>query len=243
MKYNSFTVRDDWDGQVITKIQKLSELRDTQLGSIVAFDSTVDGTKLISNEKKMSATSAAPFFYYVEEADRSAGVRVVVGTQTYPTNATGYTCSVKGLLNKDSNGNLCVDTTVTGGSCTMPSLGTAVKPLSMSNKALVRTIGDPAQDYGAENNGLLVAIYGKVSNKWVDIDTGSVWFDINDGSGPVPVADYFKDGLISPAPVNDQYWKATGVIAYAPDPRTVLPYTIKRTLIVDAKKGEKITPP
>jgi len=236
MKYNKVTVANDWDGSISTKILKLSELRNTAVGSIVLFDDT-GGNKVVSNETTMSVTGDPPFFYYVEHEDRSAGVRIMVADDAdEPTR--GDKVSVKGVLSKDADGNLYVDTRVLGGYCILTSGGQVVAPLSMTNKAAGGK--EVTGGAGAENVGLLAIVWGKVSNVVYTGGTGVLTFDLNDGSAtPVSVADYAGDGQIAVGdrPVAGEYWKATGILALKLDGSDY-----KRLLIVDGVNVEEITP-
>jgi len=227
-KYNKVTLRNDWDGNVIVYTEKLGELHTGWIGAMVKFDCVTGGNKVVSNETTMSVDGNAPFFYYVEQEDRSAGVRIIVADDAdAPTR--GDKVSVKGLLIKDADGNLCVDTRVLGGYCTLTSGGPIVAPLSMTNK----TAGgkEVTGGAGADNTCLLATVWGKVSNVVYDGGTGVLTFDLDDGSAtPVSVADYAGDGqiLYGDRPVAGKYWKATGILALKLDGSDY-----KRLLIID----------
>jgi hypothetical protein len=154
------------------------------------------------------------------------------------------------VLGRDTAGNLYVDTVnAIGGYCTLTSSSSPiVAPLSMTNKAAMSPKEDIVTQkttYGTENQGLLATVWGKVSNVFEDGDTANWWFDLDDGSGtPVAVCDYYYGGsgdcLLSTMPAANQYWKATGIIAYGVDPRDS---KTKRTLILDCKNAVKIPNP
>ena len=81
-------------------------------------------------------------------------------------------------------------------------------------------------------------MWGKVSNKFVDEETGTLWFDLDDGSGtPVKVADYAFDGFLPVSPNNGDYWKATGIIALKKDGSSYV-----RMLIIDGLNAQKALP-
>jgi len=238
MKFNSVKERNDWSGEILYHVDRLGDLRDSRyLGTIVTFDCATGGNKVVSNETTMSVDGATPYFYYVEQEDRSAGVRIMVADDAdEPTR--GDKVSVKGVVGKDADGNLYVDTTKSLCYCNLTSGGQVVAPLSLTNKAAGgKGVTGGA---GAENAGLLAIVWGKVSNVVYTGGTGVLTFDLDDGSAtPVSVADYAGDGQIAVGdrPVAGEYWKATGILALKKDGSDY-----KRLLIVDGVDVKKITP-
>jgi len=237
IKYNSIKIQNDWDGQVVYSVERISDLRDPgYYGAIVTFDSTSGGEKVISHETTMSVDGNPPFFYYIEQADRSAGIRIIVADDAdEPTR--GDKVSVKGMLLKDADGNLYVDTKQ-GGYCNLTSGGEVVAPLSLTNKAAGGK--EVTGGAGAANAGLLATVWGKVSNVVYTGATGVLTFDLDDGSAtPVSVADYVGDGQIASGnrPVAGEYWKATGILALKKDGSDFL-----RMLIIDGVNVQKTLP-
>ena len=233
-KYNSIKVRNDWNGQAIIKVEKLGDLRKLGTGSLVTFDDT-GGEKVVSNETTMSVDGNTPYFYYVEQEDRSAGVRIMVADDAATPNR-GDKVSVKGAVGKDADGNLYVDTRALGGYCNLTPGGQVVAPLSLTNKAAGGS--QVTGGAGAENVGLLATVWGKVSNVVYTPGTGVLTFDLDDGSAtPVSVADYAGDGQIAVGdrPVAGKYWKATGILALRLDGSDY-----KRLLIVDGVDVEEM---
>jgi hypothetical protein len=238
-KYNSVKVRNDWNGEVIYHVDRLGELRDLFIDLMVTFDST-GGDKVVSNEKKMSVDGEEPFFYYIEQEDRSAGIQVrVLGTSPAPT--SGAKASVKGVVGKDAAGNIYIDTTLIG-YCNLTPGGPIVAPLSLTNKAVAG--GESTGGAGTPNAGLLATVWGKVSDKAIDEDTGTISFNLDDGSTAsdgsallVKVYDYAFDGLMTVQPVDGQYWKATGIITLELQAGNII-----RTLVVDGKNAQLTVP-
>ena len=237
-------IENDWNGEVNYRLERIGDLRDPRyLGAVVLFDCDSGGNKVVSNEKKMSVDGEDPFFYYIEQEDRSAGVQVrVLGTSPAPTR--GAKASFKGQFQIDGAGNYIVDTTVAGGYCNLTPGGPIVAPLSLTNKAVAG--GESTGGAGTPNAGLLATVWGKVSDKAIDPDTGTISFNLDDGSTAsdgsallVKVYDYAFDGLMTAQPVNGQYWKATGIITLEKDLTTS---DIKRTLVIDGKNAQLTVP-
>ena len=115
--------------------------------------------------------------FYIESADRTAGIQVRTGTGTGIQAAEGAKVAVNGTVGLADGERAVLDPTVTPA-----GPGTVPGPLSMVNRSVGGgLLGDhvPGVSYGIglNNVGLLVKVWGKVTY------VGSDHFYINDGTG------------------------------------------------------------
>ncbi len=177
--------------------QEITKLKDAK--------SLADGTPVHATGK-IATTDASDFtgFFYIEEADRSSGIRVVA-TSIQGTLARGKTIEVTGIMATTAAGERYIDqaTAVVTGT---PSL---LGALGMNNKSMGgSTLGTPPLGQygvpggsGTNNIGLLVRVWGRVKV------AGSVT-TLDDGSAVSLTVD--TSGLASP-PANGTYTVITGI--------------------------------
>ena len=138
---------------------------------------------------------------FVQDADRTAGIKVTAGTGSIPTIDPGTACTVEGRLTSVNNVREITDVQVTTGSS-----GKTPDPLCASNVNVggadfFYSAGPPASgqkgsawSVGVNNVGLLVCAWGRV----LDTPAGGV-FHIYDGSIPSGLPVKLLSGVIAPA--------------------------------------------
>lgn len=138
-----------------------------------------DAPKLVS----YADSSGSPRYFYIQEDDRSCGIRVLPNDNSPLPNRGDRVTIAQGLLSAQ-NGELVLG----GAGVSVDSSNNPdAKPLCMNIKSIGGTkLGNqPATDagYGLNNVGLLVRVTGKVSAVVMDDITGFFWFTLDDGSG------------------------------------------------------------
>lgn len=208
-KHNSITLRNDWDGVVTIPVDTLGDVHKLGVGTRITLDAT-GGEKIVT----LDSTTAdyETYFYYIEQEDRSAGVKVIVSDFTDPFVTKGQqVTALEGVISRDNNGNLVID--VTSGSVSFAPATKTIEPVGMNNL----TVGGSAVSggVGTVNTGILTTVWGEVVG--TAGDAFATYFELNDGSGTiVKVCDLFYDGFIV-SPVEGEYWMATGPIALESD--------------------------
>lgn len=171
-----------------------------------------DGT-LISISGKIASSAAGEFadFFYMQESDRSSGIRVSAPLGAIPGLVRGSVVNVIGTMGTTGSG----ERHITGPMVVIETSTNPPDPLGMYNRAIA---GGNATDqhgvsdgFGLSNIGLLVRTWGRVT--YVDpaleffyIDDGS---GIGDGSGHAGVRIRIQELAITPAA--DQYLTVTGI--------------------------------
>lgn len=205
-KYKSIKLRNDWDGNVTVEVQSLGDLH--QLVGARVIISPDGGEKIVT----INPTTAdyATFFTYIEQEDRSAGVKVF-DSMTPPMAYKGdRVTSITGVVLKDLDGNLYID--VTDGSASFEPATKTIEPVGMNNLTVAGS--EATGGVGVANTGILATVWGRVSN--VTSDSYMMRFELDDGSGTkVLVQDLFYDGVVNP--VANEYWTVTGPIALVSD--------------------------
>jgi hypothetical protein len=148
----------------------------------------LDQAKLLGNGQgvhvtgKVAVTDFSDFasFFYIEEVDRSSGIRVVASSVN-GTLAKGATVEVTGTMATTSAGERYI------GSASVTVTGThlPITPLGVTNKTLGGSaLGTPpagqygvAGGSGTNNIGLLVKVWGQVTG------SGAGFVTVDDGSG------------------------------------------------------------
>jgi hypothetical protein len=210
LKYDSIKLRNDWNGDIYTPVQSLSDLRSLGVGTPVRFDSTTGGSKVVTTLLTWTGGYFDPHFFYVEQQDRSSGVRIIpfYDPDNPPTPTKGKEVSVRGVLMKDADGNLYVDTRY--GNVTFGAAVGELGPVGMTNKSVDGK--EVTGGFGTANAGLLGTVWGIVSNVTTDSDF-NLWFTLDDGSGtPVLVVDYWWDGIVPVTPQPGEFWCARGIV-------------------------------
>lgn len=151
-------------------------------GKIGWAKSQLDGTYLTLPQKVV--TAVFPGYFYVEESDRSAGVRVISSRYI----AVGKVINISGANITTIDGEKCLT------NCTLQIASnptTQIAPLGMTNKSLGagnwawENDGSSRGQIGVEggiglnNVGLLVRIWGRITH----IDAQRRWYVIDDGTG------------------------------------------------------------
>lgn len=232
-KHNQVIVRNDWNGTVIIPLDHLSDVRKLGLGTRVQIDAT-GGEKIVTMDP--ITFDMATYFFYIEEEDRSFGIRVRDTSTMMPMVMKGQKISaLDGFLGRDEDGNYFID--ITNMDYTADSATKTIEPVGMNNL----TVGGEGQTTGGvglPNVGLLATVWGEVTHVESDPATGNLYFKLNDGSGTeILVADSIFDGtLVTPLPVVGEYYTATGAIALQKDPDSSL---VSRVLILDNAKKIK----
>ncbi len=150
--------------------------------------------------------SCFPGFFYMEEPNRSSGIRVVV-TSMSGTLAKGMTISLTGHMATTSAGEREIDSaavTVSGAPALLGALGVTNESLGGGN------LGTPASGLGqygvsggsgANNVGILVKVWGNVTS------SGTGYIVIDDGSGVSVTVDTSED----PNVPTSGYVEVTGI--------------------------------
>lgn len=122
-------------------------------------------------------------YYYIEEADRSTGIRVNVNEYDYFAPQQGDLVSLVGKLTMTSSGELVIK--ATNGSQQVRSsdndLPAPVALVTKSASARLPYVNPLGQTNGPANTGLLARLTGRVTSAF-DFGTG-IWVQIDDGSG------------------------------------------------------------
>ena len=223
MQYNQIVIQNDWDGdpEPGIKVANLASLYSLPIGSVVNL-SSYGGEKIVTSIAQSADVVSPPFFFYVEQEDRSSGIRIV-DNMTIPAANKGEQMSCLGFLHVDDNGNRYVD--ITDGKCSFSPATKTIDPIGMNNL----TVGgfEVTGGVGLRNVGLLGTVWGKVIDNGQDW-IGNVWFVLDDGSGTtVKCYDYVYDG-ITLSPNLNEYWSVTGVITLEK-----VGSDYKRTILVD----------
>ncbi|MGB9586964.1 MAG: carboxypeptidase regulatory-like domain-containing protein, partial [Armatimonadota bacterium] len=137
---------------------------------------------------------------FVQDADRTAGIKVTAGTGSIPPVSPGTVCSIEGRLTSAGDVRAITDVGVVVGSS-----GNSPYPILMSNATVGGAnfyyhAGPPAIGQkgslwgtGVNNVGLLVTTFGRV----IDVPVGGV-FHIDDGSIPGGLPVKLLDGVTAP---------------------------------------------
>ena len=149
--------------------------------SIGAAKMLPDGT-YVSISGRIATTSASDFnaFFYVEEEDRSSGIRVAVGAPVAGL-LRGSVVNVIGTLGTTPEGERCLTSPIV----IIAGTHTPLTPLGMPNKSVgggdwgVPPLGQAGVTggVGLNNVGLLIQTWGRVTEK------GAGYLLITDGSG------------------------------------------------------------
>jgi len=178
------------DFSLVTAYSKVSDVKKLPDGRYVSL-----GQVICSRRPSTS-------LMFVQDADRTAGIKVTAGAGGIPTIDPGTACTVEGRLTSVNDVREITDVQVTPG-----STGEAPDPLSLTNINVggansFYSAGPPASGQkgsawsaGVNNVGLLVCAWGRV----LDTPAGGV-FHIDDGSipggGGLPVK--LLDGVTAP---------------------------------------------
>ncbi len=183
-----------------------------------------DGTVVtVSGKIATSATSDYTMFFYVEESDRSSGIRVNLSPWSVAGLARGSVVSVSGTLSTTADGERQLSTPVV----VIASTTEPLTPLGMPNRSLGGgTLGTPPWGQygvtggtGVNNVGLLVETWGRVT------ETGGGYVVIDDGSGrPVRV----DTNLLSSPPGWGSYVSVIGASSLYTPSATRLPMILPR---------------
>ncbi|MBI2842319.1 MAG: LamG domain-containing protein [Armatimonadetes bacterium] len=142
-----------------------------RLGPVGDWKSLPDGASIFASDRQVSAIFPADGFFYVEEIDRSAGIRIVSSKPV----VVGDVLSINGTLGTNSDG----ERLVTADAAEVTVLGhnsTLIQPVGASGSSIGSSVGVDAC-------GLLVKLWGIVGYVGPDyyyVDDGS---GIEDGSG------------------------------------------------------------
>lgn len=163
---------------------------------------------LVSVAGKVATSAIGDFagFFYVEEPDRSSGIRVALSPGSVAGLARGSVVNVIGTLGTTGSG----ERQLTGPMVIIVSTATSLTPLGMPNRSLGGSdLGTPPSGqmgvtggFGLNNIGLLVKTWGRVSYL-----PGNV-LAIDDGSGVVVRIDA---STLNALPPSNSYVAVTGV--------------------------------
>jgi len=163
-------------GEISAEIDAVADVSPLLSGETIGqAKSHVDGTVASLSQKVV--TAVFPGEIYIQEEDRSSGIRVLASDTALP----GDRADVIGLL-KTVNGERVLDQA----SVHVISSGQRPKPLGMT----AASIGVA----GLSNVGLLVRTWGRVKH------SGAGWFDLTDGSLPDPGLRVLCAGFSPPTP-------------------------------------------
>ncbi|MHB9035594.1 MAG: hypothetical protein ACYC64_02930 [Armatimonadota bacterium] len=199
------TVKCHWGGIWAARVDYLrfvlvSSPESTQ--SVGAVKNLGDGTRIAITQPVVATANAGTYTstfgdgsYYIEDIDRTAGIKVVPDSGAVTDIAKGFTLTLVGDVHSDENGKKYIKAiSVTVGPQVDP-----LTPLGLPNKSLSSTTG-------LDSTGLYVKIWGVVKAKT------AYYLDISDGSGaPVRVQ---LSGLTNPLSIDpnvDQYISVSGI--------------------------------
>lgn len=205
-----FTVMDDVTLQEAIPVNSLGAAKDSPVGSIVELPSALV-TK--SESLKEGALGVESWFCWVQEDDRSAGMKVRLTNIANPASIErGARIALNGRTSrKNLTDFYAADTEMIADSVTVLSTGNAdPTPLDMTNKALggaVSGVQRGATDgKGANNVGLLVKTTGKVVSVPDPYALDEYSFYIDDGSA-VPNPSIAQGvGIKCWEPIGDYYY-------------------------------------
>jgi len=212
-----------------------AETTTTPVATIRDLKSLPNGTRIsISDKIATAGTDQLPGYFYIEETDRTSGIKVVSGDPA----REGKLTSVKGTL-QTVNGERQITATWIGIGLT----GTVPDPFSMS----ITSLGGPAlNEYtpgvkggrGVNNIGLLVRIWGKVTSTgagYFYVDDGSILIISEEHSEPLPAKVICGTGVTPPA--LNSYVTVTGISSCEPSGAD----SVRR--ILARKPGDIVPPP
>ncbi|MGB9587749.1 MAG: hypothetical protein ACPL7O_06160, partial [Armatimonadota bacterium] len=163
-------------GEVSAEIDAVADVSPLPGGETIGqAKSHLDGTVASLSQKVV--TAVFPGEMYIQEEDRSSGMRVLTSDTALP----GDRADVIGLLTT-ANGERVLDQA----SVHVVSSGQRPKPLGMT----AASVGVA----GLSNVGLLVRTWGRIK------DSGAEWFDLTDGSLPDPGLRVLCAGISPPTP-------------------------------------------
>ena len=192
-----------WSGEVPTP---------TVMPSLVAAKLASDDT-FVSVAGKIAVSSDSDFdgFFYIEESDRSTGIRVAAPASAVAGLARGSVVNVIGTMAAAPSG----ERQISGSIVIIGVTGEAPGPLGMPNRSLGGSdLGLPPMGQYGVTGGSCVNIVGLLIRTWGYVTAvGSGYLEIDDGSGPVRVD---TSTLVAP-PAQDDYVIVTGVSSlYSP---------------------------
>jgi hypothetical protein len=171
-----------------------------------------------------SSTTFRDGSYYLEETDRSAGIKVMPGNGVGAVN-TGDRAIFSGILGTDS---ATSERFISLLSITDKVAGEAVRPLGMTNKVITGV--------GVAPSALLVTTWGKVT--YVDTNKSYMYIDdgsnANDGSGHAGikvVLDAANDLGLSTAAVEGDHVSVTGVVRFVKVDDSFIPEILPRSAV------------
>jgi len=167
-------------------------------GNVPAVKGYVDGAQVALSNVIVTATASQIGAYYVQEPNRTSGIRVEAVSGSASLNQK---VNVVGWLTTVNGERVIIDATIT------PTGSGTAKPLAMNNRDIAggdfNSVAKGASGkYGTNNVGLLIKTFGKVSSP------GGGVFYVTDGSGSAVKVDASSVGSL-PA-VND-YVAVTGI--------------------------------
>lgn len=186
----------------------------TKLGDLKILS---DGVPLRITVPKVCTASSSTFAdgsYYIEDEDRTSGIKVVPGVAV-PAVTPGERITLEGEMSTDANGERVINIS----SISSQAAGSEVTALGTANRSV--------SGIGASVSGLLVKMWGRVTfvagdDSYIYMDDGS---EINDGSGHTGVR-VILSGLTNPVTKVlsvDQYVIITGLVGLARDGATTIP--------------------
>jgi len=195
--------------------------------AIGSIKSLPDGAYVYLNQKVI--TSLQGTYFYVEESDRSAGIKVSLGAAYLPTNLNiGNLATVSGQMSTQNG-----ERFIAKGDVLEFNTGVIAKinPLGMSTPSLMGWPADVREPYGARVTGLMptglyVKIWGKPTITSRDA-VGSLFTYLDDGWDKYDGTNANASGVrvysnIEPD-TTDEIWCALGVVSsksYDPTPNT-----------------------
>ncbi len=237
-KFNSLTIRNDWDGEVTVPIEKLGDIHKLGVGTRVTIDAT-GGEKVVTLDPTCKEMMA-PYFFFIEQEDRSAGVMVLHNEEMPMASKGQQVTSLVGVISRNNEGNLYID--ITNGSIELDTATKAIEPVGMNNLTVGGNVVTAGR--GVVNTGILATVWGKIVSQWSDL-YGNVYFELDDGSGtPIEVVDLSFDGF-TVNPLEGEYWTATGPIAirtilYSKGPASVAPEDPSAVRVIYADNARKV---
>lgn len=157
-----------------------------------------DGTQVIVRNMLVSAaTSQLSRMFYVQEQDRTSGIKVDRGFSTTQY-AVGELLDVSGALYTAGGERWLINTAISKVDLLSPP-----RPLAVSNRSIGGVLSDPYTPavtgaLGPNNSGLLVSVWGRITY----LNAASKYCYIDDGSG-------LKDGTLAGRKGIKVYWYNT----------------------------------
>jgi len=192
------------DGSVADVSAPLQVVTGLMVGSVGELSGLPDGRAVrLAGQVVTAAASGSPAFIYVEEPDRSGGIKVMTSQPA----AEGDILSISGSVSHVDGELAIADATIEIGQ----TGGSPPAPLGIAARSLGGTGSGIAGRAGLYNIGLLVRVWGRVTEiEQVTPPAVPSWFRVDDGSVPTSPVKVLCPGGVN-VPSVGSYAIVTGI--------------------------------